>query len=50
MNDGARNAWLNENRRLLLASGFSSSVVRGENTAPSIEENLSMRPPTTQRT
>ena len=50
MNDGARNAWLNDRRTLLLASGFSSSVVRGENTAPSIDENLSTRPPTTQRT
>ena len=50
MNDGARNALLNEKRTLWSASGFSSSVVRGENTASSIEENLSTRPPMTQRT
>src|ERR1044071_7424137 len=50
MKDGARNALLNERRMLLLASGLNTSDVRGENTASSIDENLSMRPPTTQRT
>ena len=46
--DGARNARLNE--EALVAAGLMRSVVRGENTASSIDENLSTRPPTTQRT
>src|SRR5688500_5800924 len=50
MKDGARNARLNETRMLLVASGLTITVVRGENTASSIDENLSTRPPTTHRT
>ena len=49
MNDGARNARLNETRNVCAAAGLTMNVVRGENTASSIDENLSTRPPTTQR-
>src|SRR5258706_4150276 len=49
MNDGARNARLNETRKVFAAFGLSINVVRGENTAFSIDENLSTRPPTTHR-
>jgi hypothetical protein len=46
----ARNARLTDRRTVCSADGFSINVVRGENTAFSIDENLSTRPPTTQRT
>ena len=49
MNDGARNARLNDTRNVWSACGLIISVVRGEKTALSIDENLSTRPPTTQR-
>jgi hypothetical protein len=49
MNEGARKARLNEMRNVCAASGLIMNVVRGENTASSIDENLSTRPPTTQR-
>src|SRR5205823_742851 len=49
MNDGARNARLNDTRNVFAASGLIIKVVRGEKTAFLIEENLSTRPPTTHR-
>ena len=49
MNDGARNARLNDTRNVWSAAGLIMNVVRGEKTASSIDENLSTRPPTTQR-
>src|SRR6266550_7986327 len=49
MNDGARNARLNDTRNVLAAFGLIMKVVRGENTASAMDENLSTRPPTTQR-
>ena len=49
MNEGARNARLNDTRNVCAAAGFTMNVVLGENTGSSIEENLSRRPPTTHR-
>ena len=49
MADGARNARLNDTRTVWSAAGLYISVVRGEKTALSIDENLSRRPPITQR-
>jgi len=47
--DGARNARLTDTRNVLAAFGFMSKVVRGENAASSMDENLSTRAPTTHR-
>jgi NAD(P)-dependent dehydrogenase (short-subunit alcohol dehydrogenase family) len=49
MYDGARNARLNDRRIVCALAGLSSSVVRGEKTASSIDENLSKRAPTSHR-
>jgi hypothetical protein len=49
MNDGARNARLNDRRIVWSGRGLTMKVVLGENTASAIDENLSTRPPTTQR-
>ena len=40
---------LNEARNVCALAGLKRSVVRGENTAPSIDVNLSIRPPAIQR-
>src|SRR5262245_26723441 len=49
MKDGARKARLNDTRNVLAAFGFMRNVVRGENAAFSMDENLSTRAPTTHR-
>src|SRR4030095_15248195 len=49
MNEGARNARLNDTRTVWFGDGLYMKVVRGEKTALSIDENMSRRPPTTHR-
>src|SRR5919201_1086614 len=49
INEGARNARLNETRKVLAAFGLIMNVVRGENATSLIDENLSTRAPTTHR-
>src|SRR4030095_2188443 len=50
ISDGARKALLNDTRNVCGSDGLIRNVVRGEKTGLSLmDENLSTRPPTTQR-